>query len=514
MSSKEEHYNAQWRASAHEAVPYTQDYPECLLVLPELLDGSIAQGNASRVNIRIDFNDNKCSLKVTDNGIGIKSYTRLLSWASKNNQNTHHRYGHGSKKCLTKWNKNYNATWYVRWRQCCPIKKISGLLTTYKGPFLGLEKDPIEDEEDNDQESLMPSGFEWYIEFDKEIFGNLKTDQAILYAIKEVIRTRYSRKYFDKTEFIVQVNNIYESSKDWLTFQETLEEEVKNNNCKVLYRNTKDNMTYKLYYINVDGRSDFILKKEFPTYGLKNMNSSRIHMSLDGRTIEIAEIWKYFIGLENNHNDFNGLIGFANFEGDYTMMPTPCTTKVSFYENCEIFIKCKEEIKKNHHDNNIRVVIRDKIGILAPLERKPIEKPILQSLAIAKEPSEKKIKKIVLKPKETVVSEMKKKDAVIECTNYIYLIFSIDPETKNNCYKIGYSSNFDRRMKDYGPTWKVLIVIYTIDHITSEKRILNKFKKDKKIKKLEGPEKEYFICDDMKHIMHIVMNELLESIPL
>jgi len=169
MTNQEE-YNAQWRASAHEAVPYTEDLPECFLVLPELIDGSIAQGNASKVTIDIQIKDNKGTLKVTDNGIGIKSNIRLLNWASKDNVDIHHRYGHGSKKCLTKWNKDYYSKWYVKYRYCCPNKKISGYLNTYSGPFIGAKTHHIEDEQDTDQETLMPSGLEWYIELLRRIY--------------------------------------------------------------------------------------------------------------------------------------------------------------------------------------------------------------------------------------------------------------------------------------------------------------------------------------------------------
>ena len=80
MTNQEE-YNAQWRASAHEAVPYTEDLAECFLVLPELIDGSIAQGNASKVTIDIQIKDNKGTLKVTDNGIGIKSNIRWIHFS-------------------------------------------------------------------------------------------------------------------------------------------------------------------------------------------------------------------------------------------------------------------------------------------------------------------------------------------------------------------------------------------------------------------------------------------------
>jgi hypothetical protein len=83
MSQKIEDFTAQWRASAHEAVPYTEDFPESFLVLPELIDGGIGQGSASKIKIEIKFiDDNNGYLKITDNGVGVKNPSRLLSWAS------------------------------------------------------------------------------------------------------------------------------------------------------------------------------------------------------------------------------------------------------------------------------------------------------------------------------------------------------------------------------------------------------------------------------------------------
>ena len=49
-------FNAQWRASAHEAVKYVEDFPECFLVLPELIDGAIGQGSATKIIIEIKWN--------------------------------------------------------------------------------------------------------------------------------------------------------------------------------------------------------------------------------------------------------------------------------------------------------------------------------------------------------------------------------------------------------------------------------------------------------------------------
>jgi hypothetical protein len=58
----------------------------------------------------------------------------------------------------------------VKYRYCCPNKKISGYLNTYSGPFIGAKTHHIEDEQDTDQETLMPSGLEWYIELLRRIY--------------------------------------------------------------------------------------------------------------------------------------------------------------------------------------------------------------------------------------------------------------------------------------------------------------------------------------------------------
>jgi 5-methylcytosine-specific restriction endonuclease McrA len=355
-------FNAQWRASAHEAVQYSDDMPECFLVLPELIDGAISQGAASKIIISININNDVGILKVTDNGKGISNIDRLLNWASKDSTTVHHRYGHGSKKCLTKWNKDYYSKWYIKHRTC-DKKGKSGSLFTYNGPFRGIKMQADEDE--NDDTSLMPSGLEWCIEFNnKEIMGNNCSPEKIFEIIKETLRTRYSKKFFDVTEFIIQVNDIKESSKDkkWKTFQECLEDEVKLNNCKIIKNISEDfndiKMTYVKYNIFIDGHKDFNLKKEFPIYGRKNMLCSRLHIALSGRTIEIAPFWKFIKGRESNHNSLNGIFGFINFEGDYTKMPTPCTTKVSFYENCDNFKKFMDLIYKL---NEIEEVMEPKI---------------------------------------------------------------------------------------------------------------------------------------------------------
>lgn len=343
-----------WRASAFEAVKYSDDFPECFLVLPELIDGAIAQGLSTKIIISIELKEkeNIGFLKVTDNGKGVTDLSRLLSWASKEDENVHHRYGHGSKKCLTKWNENYNSKWYVRYRTC-DKRKCSSSLFTYNGPFQGIKKQKEEDE--NDEINLMSSGLEWGIEFNTEIFGkDIQKPKKIFDTIKEILRTRYSKNYFDKTEFIIEIKRgseiIKESSKDktinWKSFQEMIEEEVIKNNCDIVTKIEEDfneiKMTYIRYYLKDDSNE---LKSNFPFYGQRRMKSSRLHISLVGRIIETAPFWT-FTSRGTNHNDLNGHFGFVNFEGNFKKAPTPATTKVSFYENCENYQKFVKRIKE------------------------------------------------------------------------------------------------------------------------------------------------------------------------
>ena len=468
MPSTEE-FNAQWRASAHEAVPYTNDFPESLLVLPELIDGSIGQGNATKVIIDIKlFENNTGYLKVTDNGIGVKNTRRLLSWASSESKSIHHRYGHGSKKCLTKWNKDYNCTWYVKYR----AKANRGLNGLYKfvSPFKGDDTKQIE--VNDDETELMPSGLEWYIEFNTEILKSKNNVNDLFTSVKEILRTRYSRKYFDKIEFIVKVsdgkNTIQENSKElkWKTFEEEVIEEIKKDNCVELYNaqikfNNNTKMTYKVYFIKIYGGKSFNLKKEFKTYGQKNMNCSRIHIALNERTIEIAPIWRFIDGKQNNHNDFNGLIAFANFDNDKLKelkddetyvddLPTPCTTKVSFYENCKNFLKFRDMISKLNLE-----IIKKMDHHKDDKPQKPVTK-VPQKKKVVKEKDEVKVKDEVKEKvevnekkviKEKVVNDEKEEDKSDEY--YVYLIQTVGNKN-SNIYKIGKtieSDPYDRLRK-------------------------------------------------------------------
>jgi hypothetical protein len=389
-----DNFSSLWRASAYEAVEYTDDFPECFLVLPELVDGAIADGNATQITIKIDLKEHHGSLSVSDNGRGVSDRSRLLSWASEDSTSVHHRYGHGSKKCLTKWNKNYDAKWFVRYRTKDKRGTI-GSLFTYNGPFEGDKRNKTKEDRD-DETILMPSGLEWYIEFERSTLGPINTCKKIFNALKEILRTRYSKKYFDMTEFIIIVTEndtiLSESSKEkkWITFQEYIENEVKNKNCTIIKKSIEEfngvMMTFSKYEI-ID---DTNLEKEFKRYGHRNMKCSRVNISLNGRTIEHKP---YHVCLDRaNHNSFNGIIGFVDFEGndilDLDKMPTPCTTKVSFYENCPIFKQFQEkfilmdmekkvEIKPIIPDTN--PVVLDPIPVVPkPVVPKPVvPKPVV-----------------------------------------------------------------------------------------------------------------------------------------
>jgi hypothetical protein len=137
-----------------------------------------------------------------------------------------------------------------------------------------------------------------------------------------------------------------ETSSIWLTFQQQLEKEVAEGRAIVSRKKTVaiegGCWSATEYKLTCDGKVAYPLKQHFPIYGAKNMKAARVHIGLDGRFIEAMPLYK-LLGRESNHNDFNGRFVIVNFipttANDYEKLPTPCTTKVSFYENCPVFKK-------------------------------------------------------------------------------------------------------------------------------------------------------------------------------
>jgi hypothetical protein len=342
-------FESLWRASAHEAVPHTDLFPEALLVLPELTDNSIS-ANATKIEINIHITGSKGIFICKDNGHGVKSTSvnRLLSWASPKSTNLQNRYGHGKNKFLSKWCLEYKeAVWSFSWRTC-DARGVQSCLNTIKTPFIGRDTEIHMDEKD--EVTLTPSGAQWTVEFDTSI-----VKPELFESIKEILCTRYSTEHFQRIEFILTVGSKKESSKQWKTFQQSLDYEVETKNAYLLYNIQEEieggRMVYKLYTIIADGRKQYPFKADFPVMGQKNMICSRIHISLDGRMIEPIPIYR-LLGRESNHNDFNGQYGIVHFipnqENSYDYFPTPCTTKVSFYENCPNFKKFTEKMKAIH----------------------------------------------------------------------------------------------------------------------------------------------------------------------
>lgn len=334
-----EQYKGLWRASATEAVPYTDDFPEALLITPELWDGAISHGGATHILTQYTLlPSGKILLTVRDNGLGIKNERRLLTWAAASSSNNIHRNGHGTKKALTKYNGDYDtATWSIKYR------RPGGNLQIIKSPFLGYGDT---DAQEYLSDELTPSGTEFQIEFDPIVLGKYKTSQELTHALRELITTRYCEATLERVEFTLEINmspkSITTNSRknSWHSFQwhvDACPEVKKFMHHEEVYEGGK--WTLDAYELTVNGAKPYDLKKPgmFPMYGRKNMHTSRCHTSLDGRMIEAIPIYK-IMGSETPHNDYNGKIWFVNFTADdYTKLPIPATTKVSFYENGDVF---------------------------------------------------------------------------------------------------------------------------------------------------------------------------------
>ena len=380
MSNKEE-CTALWRASAYEAVPYTEDYCEALLTLPEILDGAVGQGGASRIEISItlDPESGRGIIMVDDNGGGMKNVTRFLRWAAAKNSDNMHRNGHGMKKCMTKWEKDYEkAKWWVLYR------KPNRDLIRIDGPFIGPDTKQAEVEGDN--ETLMPSGTQWGMEFDMSILGDHNTPATLAQALKEIIQTRYRDDIIQRVEFVVNVEtpevtvNMNSREDGWHSFQWYVNAEMVEGRARMARDQEVEipggRWVYKAYRLTVDGRLPTPLKTMFPKYGAKNMICARAHISVDGRMMEAIHVAK--LHGKENHNFFNGWIEFIDFipntPEDFERMPVPCTTKVSFYENGEVFKEFKIEYMHVQQTPEIPMV-RPVPRPAPPPEPQPVPEP-------------------------------------------------------------------------------------------------------------------------------------------
>lgn len=347
-----EEYAGLWRASAMEKVPYTDDYPAPLLVLPELLDGALGQGHATEITTSVVWNTpTTLTLRVRDNGQGIKNPTRLKKWAAATSVDNLHRNGHGTKKALTMFSPNYATenAWDITYR----VKNRN--LVTISGPFMGADTKEVDDE-GVDETTLMPSGTEIRVGFEQSILGNMGSG-AIFLAIKEIIRTRMSEETLRRVKFVLEVKPLGSKiltedshTNNWHSLQWYMDEMVRTDDATVCYQNSFDSdgisWTMKHYYIVPSGQTNFLTKGEFPTYGHKNQACSRAHIALNGRMIEAVPIHR-LLEREATHNSLNGHIVFVNFtSADLDKMPQPSTTKVSLYDKDPIYMRFRAEFKR------------------------------------------------------------------------------------------------------------------------------------------------------------------------
>jgi hypothetical protein len=334
-----------WRGTAMEHVLYTDDFPEALLTFPEILDGALGHGKATAIAIAFNqLTPTTWEVVVGDNGKGLASEARFLEWSAPDSVSTHHRNGRGHKTAMAKLAPDYDtASWRVRYR------KRGGDLTTLTGPFLGFKTKRVEDDEDT--ETLMPSGTETKVVFDAKVLGKYTTAPLLHAALREIITTRYSESQLSKITFTVTVHALDESpitvnshaeTDTWHSFHTYVKQGVAAGYIRAIRENEQYEShgapwTLSVYKINIKGNKAFPLKKQFPTYGQKNIRSQRVHIALGDRVIEMAPYYP-FVARTTGHNDDNGIIVFVTFTSDnLARQPQPCTTKVSMYTNDDIY---------------------------------------------------------------------------------------------------------------------------------------------------------------------------------
>lgn len=353
MSSYDK-YNGLWRASANEAVPYTDDFPECLLVAPEFWDGSIVQGNATVVMTTIKWiSDTQLEVIIRDNGAGIKNLRRLLEWAAAKSLSTIHKNGHGLKKAMTKFMRDFSkAEWLIKYR----VKNRN--LQTIHAPFLGYDDTRIEENE-QDEVTLMPSGFEIRFKCEASVLGDEYSGapQKLFHALREIITTRYSEKLLRSIDFQLEIQKDDFTVKgsslkdEWHSFEYNVQKRIPEEvtpRMEIIQIIPGGKWIYREYMLTVNGQKKYELKSDtlFPVYGVKNQKGSRVHTFVDGRMIDAIPYYK-ILGRDMYHNSLNGLLGFWHFTSDsiedFDKMPQPATTKVSFYENDPVY---KEAVMK------------------------------------------------------------------------------------------------------------------------------------------------------------------------
>ena len=340
-------WNALWKKDATANVGRNEFLP-CIEVFPELLDGSINQGNATKIDITYNWKDDgtiDCAIK--DNGKGTDNERRLLTWASSNSVDSTHRNGNGLKFALTKFipDQAKDGSWQILSRK----KNRDRVL--YMSPFRGPDTTIIDETEDSKErfdtlEQLLPSGFLINVSFSQDIFKDYSPEQIFKF-LKEKICSTYSEEILRRVTIdleCVQGQNIFKEtsnsddpSKMWHSF----EYECANDKdvAKMYVKEMPEKaITMSEYFIKPDGHQSYNLKKKFPIFGRKNEECQNILISQNGRMISAIKISKV-LGKEP-HGAGNGRIIFVNFKfdpKDFDKFPRPASIKNAFWEGCPLY---------------------------------------------------------------------------------------------------------------------------------------------------------------------------------
>uniref|UniRef100_A0A6C0JF00 Histidine kinase/HSP90-like ATPase domain-containing protein n=1 Tax=viral metagenome TaxID=1070528 RepID=A0A6C0JF00_9ZZZZ len=341
-------YEGFWRMSANEGVPYSNEFPEVLQTCTEFVDNSLGAGNATEIKITINLTDQrKCVFSIEDNGKGIENLIelkRFLQFASSkgSSEKNENIYGHGAKKALTKFCPDFNtAVWKVMWRS---RNGFSNKMNVLSSPFNGQETDLKMDDADNYKDICPEGGFYVYTEFDIERLGSYNKANKLMEVLQELFRIRYEPEFYQKYvinfEIIQGETIIKESSENWKSLKQCLEEEVlKNSVEKFVFRSTfgKCIAEVTMFCIPKDSR---LTIKGIERYGKRCMFATRVYFGRNGRYIE-GRPYHEFVGLKE-HNNNNGRIAFVMYTGED--LPQPCTTKVKMQDTCRIFKSINEPI--------------------------------------------------------------------------------------------------------------------------------------------------------------------------
>ena len=378
MSIPTNEYEGLWRASANDAVPYSEDFPEALLVLPEFIDNSLGAGKADNIIISFDITDpKKCKLTVSDNGVGLKeNYQRMMQWSSEGTRSNKdgNIYGRGAKTALTKFCIDYHSSWSLQWRGQ-DKRRVSTSLHTFHAPFLGLKTRREEDE--LDETICYPQGTKWTLQFNISVLGGRNTPESLMGALQEIIRSRYEPEYLHKFKINIEVKGgIVKLTQDSTNYKSLKHSLLSAKGFRTTHEDSFTLGNTKVHYlfgnIDPDGRKFNPSMSELPLYGIKSTKNTRIHIGSNGRYIEAHKYSKYVDKVA--HDQDNGIIGFIMCIGDE--LPTPCTTKVQFQYECPIFKEIRAEIKMRLKTKPNAVPAPIVPLVPAPVKTKPKAAPL------------------------------------------------------------------------------------------------------------------------------------------